>query len=515
MSHHGLSIFEPGRLVAGRFRLDKPLGKGGMGEVWLAHHVTLDIPCAVKFIRGEDIPDGKKVRFEREAQSAAKLRSPNVVQILDYGVWEDTPYIAMELLEGETLGARLQRCGRLSAGETLAVVQDVARALSRAGDLSIVHRDLKPDNIFIVKDGSRELVKVLDFGVAKMPVAATAEQQTATGTLIGTPYFMSPEQAHGEKSIDGRSDLWSLAVIAFRCLTGELPFKRSGLGALLQAIMLLPIPVPSHRDPTLPRAFDRWWEKAASRNVDERFQTPEEFVTALEVSLRSNRERAAAQTRVHGTGIAEPQVQPDAQSTSLTGTIVSAETSAVGEANLAEPVPGPSAAPSPLPAPASSPVQQTLLVGDNTTHAPLSQARPSSPAQTEPTPSRVATMLLPGALAFSVLGGLLALSGVFDGPPPDVGAAADHPTAPVPPSGASAPASAAPPGEATHPESLPPAGGPSTTTTAMPKVASAQPSASTLDAPSVAPQTPQPQTAPVRPPKPAVSPVPDDWDPGY
>ncbi|MCA9619523.1 MAG: serine/threonine protein kinase, partial [Myxococcales bacterium] len=157
-----------GVVVAERFRLEERLGQGGMGEVWRAHHVTLDIPCALKFIHDDhDQDDRARSRFSQEARAAAKLRSPNVVQILDYGVWEEVPYIAMELLEGETLTARLKRLGRLSSSATLAIARDVAHALEKARELSIVHRDLKPDNLFIVHDTGREITKVLDFGVAK------------------------------------------------------------------------------------------------------------------------------------------------------------------------------------------------------------------------------------------------------------------------------------------------------------------------------------------------------------
>src|SRR4030081_3888762 len=155
-------------VVAGRFRLNRLIGRGGMGSVWQATHLGLDIPCAVKFIEGEYSGMAEaQARFEREAKAAAQLRSPHVVQILDHGVCEGTPYIAMELLDGEDLGKRLTRVGRLPAPELLQIVTQVCRALLRAHSLGIVHRDLKPDNIFIVHDDDREIAKVLDFGIAK------------------------------------------------------------------------------------------------------------------------------------------------------------------------------------------------------------------------------------------------------------------------------------------------------------------------------------------------------------
>ena len=280
-----MATFEKGRVVAERFRLEEELGVGGMGSVWRAHHLTLDIPCALKFIRDDKVSDRTMTRFRHEARSAAKLRSPNVVQMLDYGIWEGSHYIAMELMEGETLRERLEREKRLSTGKTFNIIRDVARALSRAGELSIVHRDLKPDNLFIVQDGDREIVKVLDFGVAKVPVTDVAQQQTRTGALVGTPYYMSPEQAQGDRAIDARSDLWSLAVITFACVTGRLPFQSTGLGSLLKEIMLAPMPVPSEVAPDLPAEFDRWWAKATQRDPEERFQSADELIKGLELAL--------------------------------------------------------------------------------------------------------------------------------------------------------------------------------------------------------------------------------------
>lgn len=156
---------EKGVVVAERFRLDHEIGRGGMGCVWLAHHTSLDIPFALKFIARQGPGDASdSARFTQEARAAARLRSPHVVQILDHGVWESIPYIAMEFLEGETLRERIHRQGRLPFGATSSIVGAVA--LARAEEIGLVHRDLKPDNIFLVKHGDLETVRVLDFGVA-------------------------------------------------------------------------------------------------------------------------------------------------------------------------------------------------------------------------------------------------------------------------------------------------------------------------------------------------------------
>jgi serine/threonine-protein kinase len=276
-------------VVAGRFKLERLLGRGGMGSVWQAVHLGLDIPCAVKFIEGEFAALAEAhIRFEREAKAAAQLRSPHVVQILDHGVWEGRPYIAMELLDGEDLGKRLMRVGRLHPAELNTVLSQVCRALGKAHASGIVHRDLKPDNIFLVRDDDREIAKVLDFGIAKSKSSdLLTGSNTRTGAMLGTPYYMSPEQAQGTKAVDSRSDLWSLAVIAYQCITGKLPFESEALGDLLIKIIVSPIPVPSSVA-QVPPGFDAWFARAASRDPNQRFQSPKEFSDALALAVGSS-----------------------------------------------------------------------------------------------------------------------------------------------------------------------------------------------------------------------------------
>lgn len=275
-----------GKIIAERFRLVRELGVGGMGSVWLAHHVGLDTPCAVKFIHGEvqAMPD-IRARFEREAKAAAALRSSHVVQILDYGVWDGFPYIAMEYLEGEDLGQRIKRKGRLSPQETVLIISQVARALTKAHAAGLIHRDLKPENIFLVPEDDHEIAKVLDFGIAKTHAPVVDNATTKAGALLGTPHYMSPEQAQGTKSIDYRSDLWSLGVLAYQCLTGKLPFNSEALGDLLLHIMVNPLPIPSQMAPDVPATFDVWWQRAAARDASQRFQSAKELADALAVAL--------------------------------------------------------------------------------------------------------------------------------------------------------------------------------------------------------------------------------------
>lgn len=273
-------------VVAGRFKLIKKLGQGGMGSVWLANQTALDTQCAIKFIEGDHahVPE-MQARFEREAKAAAALRSPHVVQIIDHAIWEGIPFIAMELMVGEDLGKRLDKVGHLAPKQTLEVLGQVCRALTRAHQLGIVHRDLKPDNIYLVKDDDREIAKVLDFGIAKSAkTGMESASNTKTGAMLGTPYYMSPEQAQGTKSVDFRSDLWSMAVIAYQCVTGQLPFQSEALGDLLMKIMVSPLPVPS-QVAQVPPGFDAWWARAASRDPAGRFQSAKDFIDSLSVAL--------------------------------------------------------------------------------------------------------------------------------------------------------------------------------------------------------------------------------------
>jgi serine/threonine-protein kinase len=275
-----------GLVIADRFRLVRPLGQGGMGAVWLAQHTGLDVPCAVKFIHEEAAKSPElRARFEREAKAAAQLRSPHVVQILDHGVWSGAPYIAMELLEGEDLAQRLRRRrpSPLSPRETLVIASQVGRALAKAHAAGLVHRDLKPANIFLVRDDEREIAKVLDFGVAKVK-ETSLDDATQTGAVLGTPFYMSPEQARGSKSIDHRSDLWALAVVVYQCLLGKLPFRADALGELLVKIIVEPLPVPSQMG-DVPPGFDAWWARAAARDPAQRYQTPKELPHALGLAL--------------------------------------------------------------------------------------------------------------------------------------------------------------------------------------------------------------------------------------
>jgi serine/threonine-protein kinase len=275
-----------GSIVASRFQLVRELGRGSMGSVWLADHLTLQLRCAVKFMTGETQRDPNfRTRFEFEARAIAQLQSPHVVRILDYAVADDVPFIAMEFLQGEDLCARLSTAGRLDPATTYRIVSQVARGLAKAHLAGLVHRDIKPENIFLAQEDDEEVVKLLDFGVAKSAAFALQGTGTQAGSLVGTPAYMSPEQARGTREVDHRSDLWSLAVIAYQCLTGKLPFESPTLGDLFGQIMYEAMPVPSKVAPWLTPQFDAWWARAASRNADDRFASARELADSLGQAL--------------------------------------------------------------------------------------------------------------------------------------------------------------------------------------------------------------------------------------
>ncbi|WP_437524706.1 protein kinase [Sorangium sp. So ce726] len=276
--------FAPDSVVGGKYRLERPLSHGGMGSVWVARHVNLGSLVAVKFMDPTYAASSTFLaRFEREARIAASLQSPHVVYVQDFGVDDDTPYLVMELLQGEDLGTRLLHVGRLSLVDATLILVQAGKAIRRAHDAGLVHRDLKPANLFLVRvEGEQdEIVKILDFGIVKETGAALTEEVTRTGELLGSPHYMSPEQVRGEKDIDQRSDLWSLGVILFYGVTGELPFQGAQLGAVIANILVGPVPSASLIAPDLPPTIDAFFARALARERADRFQSIGEMMGEL------------------------------------------------------------------------------------------------------------------------------------------------------------------------------------------------------------------------------------------
>ncbi|WP_437331426.1 serine/threonine-protein kinase [Sorangium sp. So ce394] len=276
----------PGQQVTSTLRLARELGKGAMGSVWVADHLALGTQVAVKFMSPAYADQSGFVeRFRREAMAAAQIKSPHVAQVFDHGVTPDgVPYIVMELLEGEDLKSRMQRLGALPPVEVAAIVAQTAKALGRAHQLGIVHRDIKPDNIFLLDVEGELFVKVVDFGVAKRVQGAPQGDlgMTSTGSMLGTPLYMSPEQLLSAKHVDFRADLWGLAVVAYHALTGQVPFRGETLGALSVVLHTGIFTPPSAIRPELSPAIDAWMKRALALDPAARFASARQMAEALE-----------------------------------------------------------------------------------------------------------------------------------------------------------------------------------------------------------------------------------------
>lgn len=271
--------------------MERQIGGGGMGTIWVALDVRLQRRVALKMMRPDHLrSDSLRQHFEQEARAAARIESPNVVQVFDCGVDEAdgqaTPYIVMELLTGEDLETRLQRQSRLSLQAVTEIIAQASRALSTAHAAGLVHRDLKPANLYLAKVEGREMVKILDFGIAAF--RASDRSITHPSYLMGTPHYMSPEQIQAPRTVDARSDLFSLAVVAYQALTGRLPFEAPSLPDLLLCITQPSFPVqpPSQYVPEIAKTpvgkrIDEFFERALHRDRDRRFQSARELANAF------------------------------------------------------------------------------------------------------------------------------------------------------------------------------------------------------------------------------------------
>jgi eukaryotic-like serine/threonine-protein kinase len=368
MSSDAISSPPPSSLVGGKYELLGLIGRGGMGSVYQGRHSSLGTPVAIKFIEAEyaNSQDARS-RFDTEARAAATIQSKHAIQIYDHGVTDDgRPYIVMELLIGESVDARIKRLGSVPLADTARMVRQVARALGRAHERGIVHRDLKPENIFLVRgpDDDEDVAKVLDFGIAKIrttPGAVGVSSSTKTGTLLGTPFYMSPEQARGLRSVDHRSDLWSLGVIVFKCVTGNLPFDGESLGDLLVKICTSPVPVPSQRVHDLPPDLDGWMLRALEREPDLRFQSATELADSL-AWIAGITTRGGTSTPEPGfASVSNPAISPRSGPVPSSGggrPIPSSgnrtDPMSFGPATFSEPIPAATSAPLTASAPASS-----------------------------------------------------------------------------------------------------------------------------------------------------------------
>ncbi|NUO52347.1 MAG: serine/threonine protein kinase [Polyangiaceae bacterium] len=277
---------QPGDLVSGKYRLLRQLGRGGMGSVWAARNELTDRDFAIKFLLPELAQNRDALhRFFLEARACGQIKHPAVVAVYDMGQAEDgAPYLVMELMEGEGLDQRLERSGIFRPGEAAACVAYVARGLEEAHVRGLVHRDLKPGNIFFAIDDRGEVVpKVLDFGVTKATVLADPKfVRTNTGAVLGSPAYMSPEQARGDEDIDGRSDVWSLGVILYETLTGKIPYDGANYNQLMVSILMDKHRPAIELNPAIGEELNDLVESTLQKDRNKRVRTARELAERLE-----------------------------------------------------------------------------------------------------------------------------------------------------------------------------------------------------------------------------------------
>ncbi len=283
-----------GTVFDGRWVIDGPLARGSTSEVFRGHDRRSGEPAAIKVLLPELAADPTALqRFRREARVARELSHPHIVAVRDFGVDHGHPFIAMELLEGETLETRLER-GALEAPLVCAVIAQVAAAVDHAHALGVVHRDLKPDNFFLLAGEGPPRVKVLDFGFAKVLGGLHRDGlKTASNALLGTPLYMAPEQVRSSATVDPRADLWSLGVVAYELLAGEAPFTGRSPADLFVEILTRPIDPPTARRAELPPTLDRWAAQALDRDPARRFGSATELGEALHAALEAPRTHGA------------------------------------------------------------------------------------------------------------------------------------------------------------------------------------------------------------------------------
>jgi serine/threonine-protein kinase len=268
-------------VIAGRYRVESMLGRGGMGSVFAARHVVTGRRFAVKLLgRALCGEPSAEERFTREALLASAIQHPAIVEVYDVGRHRGRPYMVMRLLQGETLSQRLKH-GPLPPAEVIALLLPVIDAVAAAHAAGIVHRDLKPDNVMIEREGKRDLPRVLDFGVSKLIGEAPRSRLTHPGALIGTPDYMAPEQVRGDAKVDGRADIYALGVMLYEALTGKLPYRAEQCPALLRQILLGGAPGVRSHDPRLPEPLEAVIARAMHHVRESRHQSAHELAADL------------------------------------------------------------------------------------------------------------------------------------------------------------------------------------------------------------------------------------------
>ncbi len=270
-------MLETGTLIDGKYRVVRLLGKGGMGAVYEGHHMLIERRVAIKVLFAHVAESESGVaRFEREVRAAGRIGNDHILEISDVGVLPDgSRYMVSEYLDGETLASRIERVGRLTPDAAAPLVIQLLTGLAAAHQVGILHRDLKPDNVFLLREkaGRADFVKLIDFGIAKFQAAEESLKMTSTGMVVGTPYYLSPEQAQGTRQVDARSDVYAIGVILYECVTGRVPFKADSFSQLLFKIALEDAPPVQQLLPGIDPNFSAIIQRAMARVPEQRYQS--------------------------------------------------------------------------------------------------------------------------------------------------------------------------------------------------------------------------------------------------
>jgi eukaryotic-like serine/threonine-protein kinase len=280
-------MLSTGDIIDGKYRIVRLIGEGGMGAVYEGENTRIHRRVAIKVLHAGVASQAEAVqRFEREAQAAGRIGSEHIVEVLDLGALpNDDRYLVMEFMDGDSLGGRIKARGHLTPAELCPIAHQLMEGLAAAHGAGIIHRDLKPDNVFLLRQrgGKQDFVKLLDFGISKFNQLSgdSGFSMTRTGAVMGTPFYMAPEQAKGSKELDHRVDLYAAGVILYEALTGQVPFNADTFNELLFKIVLEEAKPLSAVDPSIDPAFAAIVAKAMARDPAHRFQSAREFQDAL------------------------------------------------------------------------------------------------------------------------------------------------------------------------------------------------------------------------------------------
>jgi serine/threonine-protein kinase len=307
-------LLEAGQVIDGKYRLIRLIGTGGMGAVYEGENVRIRRRVAIKVLNTDSAASEENIRrFEREAQAAGEIGNEHILEVLDIGSLPNGDrYMVMEFLDGETLAARIERLGFLTAGQVAPIALQFLSGLASAHAAGIIHRDLKPENIFVLrsKAGRADFVKLIDFGISKFsrPFEEGEIKVTRADAILGTPCYMSPEQARGALETDERSDIYSCGVILYEAVTGHLPFEARTFNELMFKIALEDAPSPLALQPLLDGEFAAMISRALSRDPARRFPSAREFAEAVEAWMRRN--TLPQSVNVLGS-VSSPNIRPD------------------------------------------------------------------------------------------------------------------------------------------------------------------------------------------------------------